>query len=372
MKYLLRGSVLAFIALFLLPSAFVQAANSITQLVPFQGRLHNSSGNVVSDGVYDISFYIYDTSTGGEFVWSENHTQVSVIHGYVNVLLGATQGASFPENGVDFSTQKYLSISIEGGQEMFPRHQLVPTFHAFNADKLGGEDASTYAQITYVDNEITTVTSAVNSISTNINTIVSTRFVNSGNVAAEAVDSQTLDNMDSSEFLHATQIQDFVPVGAIITWPTDTIPNGSPYIECDGKAYDPAVYPELYAVLGHRYGSDGTKFRVPDYRGMFLRGWDHYAGNDPDSTNRTVSATNLTKTDGVGSYQGDQHKEHNHGYTGVEGTGHPDGSGDNTSIGYVNSYPTKTQLKDEGGSETRPKNLSVMYIIKASSYTPTP
>ena len=372
MKYLLRGSCLAFIALLLLPSALVQAANSISQLVPFQGRLHNSSGNVVSDGVYDLSFYIYDTPTGGEFVWSENHTQVSVIHGYVNVLLGATEGASFSENSVDFSTQKYLSISIEGGQEMFPRHQLVPTFHAFNATKLGGEDASTYAQVTYVDNEITTVTSAVNNITTNISAIVSARFVEGGNVASEAVDSQTLDDMDSSEFLHATQTQDFVPVGAIVTWPTETLPSSGAYVECNGAYLEPSAYPELFAVLAYKYGSSGTKFKLPDYRGMFLRGWDHYAGNDPDSYSRKVSATNATSFDGVGSYQSGETKAHNHGYTGAVGTGHPDGSGDNTTAGSTNSYPTLTQLKDVGGSETRPTNLSVMYIIKASSITPTP
>ncbi len=368
MKYLLQGGLLTFIALFLLPSAFVQAANSINQLVPFQGRLHNSSGNVVSDGVYDISYYIYETPTGGEFVWSENHTQVSVIHGYVNVLLGATEGASFSEKSVDFSTQKYLSISIEGGQEMFPRHQLVPTFHAFNADKLGGEDASTYAQITYVDDEITIVTSAVATISSNIETVVSSRFVNSGNVAAEAVNSQTLGNMESSEFLHATQTQDFVPVGAIVTWPSATPPASGAYVECDGKSYDPAVYPELFAVLGNSYGTDGTKFRVPDYRGMFLRGWDHYAGNDPDASSRTVSATNATLNDGVGSYQGDDNKEHSHSiptYT------------DDGKSGYIARGSTHTQANNSvtnkaGGSESRPKNLSVMYIIKASSSTPTP
>lgn len=173
----------------------VQAAtNAITQLVPFQGRLHNSAGNVVQDGVYDLTFYVYETATGGEFVWSESHTQVSVIHGYVNVLLGGTQGSDFDSNDVDFSTQKYLSISIDGGQEMFPRHQLVPTFHAYDASKLGGKDADTYAQIDYVDSEIDAKNSAMN-----------TRMVDVEGkfTGAKSKDADKLDGLNSSDFLRS-------------------------------------------------------------------------------------------------------------------------------------------------------------------------
>ena len=70
-------------------AAVTQAANEISRLVPFQGRLHGTDNKAVADGVYDITFNVYDTPTGGTPSWTESHAQVSVIHGYVNVLLGA-------------------------------------------------------------------------------------------------------------------------------------------------------------------------------------------------------------------------------------------------------------------------------------------
>jgi hypothetical protein len=186
----------AFLALTLIGGLFLNAAviptahaatNAITQLVPFQGRLHNSEGNVVADGVYDLAFYIYETATGGEFVWSESHTQVSVIHGYVNVLLGGTESGKFADKNVDFSTQKYLSISIDAGQEMFPRHQLVPTFHAYDASKLGGIDAVDYATDSEVTSIIQRVDGDINTTNTNITNILGERFVDAGNTAKKAV-----------------------------------------------------------------------------------------------------------------------------------------------------------------------------------------
>jgi len=188
--------------------------NAISQLVPFQGRLHNSEGNVVQDGVYDLTFYVYETATGGEFVWSESHTQVSVIHGYVNVLLGGTQGGDFKSSNVDFATQKYLSISIDGGQEMFPRHQLVPTFHAYDANKLGGKDADTYAQITYVNNEINTQSDRVSALESQFtenksNDADKLDGLNSSDfllVNGKSVDSDKLDGLDNTFFRNASNL----------------------------------------------------------------------------------------------------------------------------------------------------------------------
>jgi hypothetical protein len=161
----------------LLPITLANAqTNAITQLVPFQGRLHDSEGKVVDDGVYDLTFYVYDTATGGAFVWSENHAQVSVIHGYVNVLLGGTESGKFADKNVDFSTQKYLSISINGGQEMFPRHQLVPTFHSYDAHKLGGKDPDYYATDLEVIKIVERVDEDISDVDGKVNTLITDRF----------------------------------------------------------------------------------------------------------------------------------------------------------------------------------------------------
>jgi hypothetical protein len=223
------GIVLTLLTLFELTftSQVVMAANEITRLVPFQGRLHGGDNKIVADGVYDISFNVYDTATGGTALWTETHPKVSVIHGYVNILLGginpmvesnyATQAPLYDEskNIVNFGQQKYLGISINGGAEMFPRSQLVPSFHAYTANhathathaddskELGGLPAASYATTSYVNasaNVINTkINNDINTLSNTVNTNFSSKFV--GN---KAKDSDLLDGKDYSWFLPKT------------------------------------------------------------------------------------------------------------------------------------------------------------------------
>jgi phage-related tail fiber protein len=85
---------------------------------------------------------------------------------------------------------------------------------------------------------------------------------------------------------------------------------------------------------------------VPDLRGEFLRGWDHGRGVDPGRE--------------FGSWQADELKSHTHDYVGVRWEDRIQ-SGVNTERGGVDL--TKTTAAT-GGSETRPRNIAVMYIIK--------
>lgn len=62
-----------------------------------------------------------------------------------------------------------------------------------------------------------------------------------------------------------------VPVGSIFPYAQSSAPNG--YLLCDGNTYDRDSYPELFAVIGTTYGSDGYEtFNVPDMRGKFPLG----------------------------------------------------------------------------------------------------
>lgn len=74
-----------------------------------------------------------------------------------------------------------------------------------------------------------------------------------------------------------------VPVGTIIALAGSTLPAG--YLECDGAALSRATYAALFAVLGTTYNQTADaadKFRVPDLRGEFIRGWDHGRNVDKD------------------------------------------------------------------------------------------
>ena len=96
------------------------------------------------------------------------------------------------------------------------------------------------------------------------------------------------------------------------------------------------------------YGDGSTTFNVPEFRGEFARGWDYGRGID---TNR-----------GYGAYQADEFKAHSH-LTPVRGNSgfDPDGTGiDAQSDTSPTGYPTST----DGGTETRPRNQTVLICIK--------
>lgn len=149
---------------------------------------------------------------------------------------------------------------------------------------------------------------------------------------------------------------DGVPAGAIFAWPIETVPSG--YLECDGSAVSRTTYAALFAVLSTTYGAgDGsTTFNLPDFRGEFLRGWDHGRGVDPDAASRTMRGDGTTG-DNVGTLQGYQIQSHSH----TVPTKSTAGSGGFTRQQAEN---VTASTNPAGGNETRPRNVNVMYIIK--------
>jgi microcystin-dependent protein len=62
------------------------------------------------------------------------------------------------------------------------------------------------------------------------------------------------------------------PVGMVITYAgTSTSLTG--YLLCDGAFYNSSQYTNLFNAIGYTYGDGGNgNFRVPNYKGIFLRG----------------------------------------------------------------------------------------------------
>jgi len=158
----------------LVMGAEAYAVEAPKQLIPFQGSLRDEAGNVVTNNLYQITFKIYKEMSGGVACWSEVHEQVSIVNGYVNVLLGAIEeisSASFNDGGsrvecasddtmiIDFSQDYYLGITLgkkyDGGNvvnsnELLPRHRLVPSFYAEAAGyavKAGHADRADSAKV---------------------------------------------------------------------------------------------------------------------------------------------------------------------------------------------------------------------------------
>jgi hypothetical protein len=62
-----------------------------------------------------------------------------------------------------------------------------------------------------------------------------------------------------------------VPPGTVITFAGNNAPKR--YLLCDSREVDVSRYPDLFRAIGTIYGGNGTlKFKLPDFRGMFLRG----------------------------------------------------------------------------------------------------
>jgi len=160
-----------------------------------------------------------------------------------------------------------------------------------------------------------------------------------------------------------------VPTGAIMAFAMKTPPSG--WFYCNGQAVSRTIYADLFAAIGIQWGGgDGsTTFNVPDFRGMFLRGWDDKRGID---TNRVWA-----------EQQKDDFRQHNHsGKTGLSGRHMhnvpyktfkprgPNGEGGWSGTPYTENATTSEApdhshaITNDGGNETRPVNQTVIYGIK--------
>lgn len=140
----------------------------------------------------------------------------------------------------------------------------------------------------------------------------------------------------------------------------------SGWMLCDGRALPAESYPELYAVLGTMYGTTGSSdkmtFNIPDYRGLFMRGFDAGAGLDPDAAKRSAPDGGST-ANVVGSLECDSLEDHTHHYDVAQPAG-PTSQGSAASTTTTSQASTSPDSPARTSTETRPKNVAVNYIIK--------
>lgn len=203
----------------------------------------------------------------------------------------------------------------------------------------------------------------------------------------------TINEADFNAVPYARKAENGVPVGTIVTFagPKSKIPEG--WALCDGAQKDGSSndWKQLYEAIGNAWGGSGTTFYLPDLRGMFLRGvndgrTDGY--KDPEANSRAALKSGGNSGDAVGAVQGESFKSHAHSGTTNNDGAHShswtsnnqaseDGDGAvawNNTDGehYDNSTYTLTggthshsfNTNASGGSETRPTNAGIYYIIK--------
>lgn len=100
------------------------AGESVSQMIPVQGRLTYASG-VPVNGDFNITLRVFDQLTGG-FVLCESTNLVHIEKGLFNTTL---EGCSTAD--ID-GKQAYLSIEVENDGEMTPRRPLYAVPYAYS------------------------------------------------------------------------------------------------------------------------------------------------------------------------------------------------------------------------------------------------
>jgi microcystin-dependent protein len=161
------------------------------------------------------------------------------------------------------------------------------------------------------------------------------------------------------------------PLGTIIPYAGDIdVENRARLAEkgwllCDGAPISRIDYSELYKAVGdiHGAGDFRSTFNLPDYRGIFLRGANLGSGRDPDAETRYPAHEGGRGKDNVGSVQDDTFKQHSHNFTGATQVEVNRSGKWVPSVVNDRGQPQATTAL--GGSETRPKNASVVWLILA-------
>ncbi len=145
------GSV-SITGMFTIPAA--QAAEGISHTINYQGKLMDSTGNLVADGNYNMAFVIYDAASVGNQLWSASTTNglptgttstisVTVTSGLFSVLLGDVSNGqvAFPDSLFN-NDSLYLGVTIGADSEMLPRKRLSSVPYSYNSEMLQGQYAS--------------------------------------------------------------------------------------------------------------------------------------------------------------------------------------------------------------------------------------
>jgi microcystin-dependent protein len=181
-------------------------------------------------------------------------------------------------------------------------------------------------------------------------------------------------------------------VGAVDVFLSEPLPEG--WLACNGGVVQAADYPKLVEYLA---GSAATSATLPDFRGEFLRGWDHSRGVDPGralmsvQNGQMLSHTHTATAASAGSHihtgSTDPAGSHTHiinrvcppnysgSYFGSGGgfgrkvtSASTQAAGAHThsgSLATAGSHTHTATLSASGGAEFRPRNLSVIFAIRA-------
>lgn len=110
----------------------------VPRMINYQGKLTTPAGLLI-DGVYSMTFNIYDAAVGGSSLWNETQPAVTVDKGVFSVLLGSVN--SIPDSVFQYGAIRYLGVQVGADPEMAPRKEIVSVGYAINCDMVDGKHA---------------------------------------------------------------------------------------------------------------------------------------------------------------------------------------------------------------------------------------
>ena len=192
------------------------AAQTIPYKVNFQGRLTDNSGNILSDGLYNIKFRFMDALTTGTNKFEEDRViigtdnRVQVANGLFNIQFGDVTALSptlfsgaFPLYlEVELPTPATANCATNGCAvftegPMTPRQALASSAYAFNSDTLDGLDSTAFAQLS-----ATQTFTGTNSFQPTTN--ISSALIKQNSSGLFATDIFTVSGSSSGNFIQVT------------------------------------------------------------------------------------------------------------------------------------------------------------------------
>ena len=356
----------------------VLAQQPSPRLIPYQARLTDQQGRPYTNGQFTLTFNLYPQAVGGTPFWTERHLKVGVINGMVNVFLGSIESLE----RTDFSTTRHLGITIDADDnpvtadpEMVPRQMIIPAFWAKQADNstlLAGKDWSAIL-VSGNDPAIGHIRGdrlQEAGISTDR---IAPGAVTTDRLAPGAVRTASIGDgeVTLAKLAPGLRIDTVIPPGVIQAYGGTDIPGG--WLLCDGRKLSSAQYPLLYRAISTNWGRGDqgvpgatNDFNLPGLQGYFLRGVSGSMARDPDRDTRTANHPGGNTGNRVGSVQEAQLESHTHTVHGAlaAGSGGVDRIISEDGLSRPSGGRFSWLTSAEGGSETRPMNAYVHYIIK--------
>jgi hypothetical protein len=123
LTFLVMGAVVTFVLLFC--GSPIHCA--IPHMINYQGMLTDDLGDPITDTL-DLGFRIYNAQSNGDLKWSETQTDVPIIDGLFNVILGSVN----PIDTLSFAEDYWLEIKV-GAQTMPHRLKFTSVGYAYRA-----------------------------------------------------------------------------------------------------------------------------------------------------------------------------------------------------------------------------------------------